>query len=186
MLKRIVLSLIAVVLMICNSTNADAFTINKGTISLGGSSSLLIGRYDTDETESHEDVIDMSIAIGYFISDNLEVGGLLGGTYRDRNDGDIKFFSISPFVTYHFELNEVSNIYLTGMIGYWKSDFDGKFGSDEYDGTILSAETGWEYFFNPSVSGTIGLIYSRTEDTDSSDTFTSTSFGTNIGLKIYF
>jgi hypothetical protein len=73
------------------------------------------------------------------------------------------------------------------MIGYWKTDQDDDWSSDENDGTKLSAEIGWEYFFSPSVSGTIGITYTRTEiDTDIDDSFTSTFFGTNMGLKIYF
>jgi hypothetical protein len=191
MLRKIVLSMIAVALMICNSTNADAFTIKKGTISFGGSSNLWLGRSDTDITTS-TDQINMSINSGYFVIDNLEIGGLLTLSYQSSDDRDSKGFSLSPFVTYHIDLNQASNIYLTGMVGYSKFYYDYDDISDESDGTILSAEIGWEYFFSSSVSGTIGLRYRRMEsdlidsDSDTDNSVTSTSFGTNIGLKIYF
>lgn len=186
MLKRIVLPLLVVALMIFNTTNAGAVTIKKGTISLGGSSNLRLGRYDTDESTS-TDQLCMSINSGYFFIDNLEFGGLLTLSYSSSGSTDTKGFSISPFATYHLDLNETSNFYLTGMIGYLKSYEDYDSYSDEEDCTRLSAEIGWEYFFNPSVSGTIGITYTRTEhDNDIDDLDTSTSFGTNIGLKIYF
>jgi hypothetical protein len=74
MLKRIVLPLMVVALMIFNTTNAGAVTIKEGTISLGGSSNLSIGRYETDESTSI-DHFNMSINSGYFFIDNLELGG---------------------------------------------------------------------------------------------------------------
>jgi hypothetical protein len=187
MLKRIVLPLIVVALMISNTTYAGAATIKEGTISLGGSSNLWLGRYDTDESSSIDQFI-MSINSGYFFIDNFELGGQLDLRYTSYDSIDSKGFTISPFATYHLDLNETSNFYLTGMIGYSKTYSDGDYGySNEYDSTKLLAEIGWEYFFNPSVVGTIGITYTRTEtDSDIGSSDTVTSFGTNMGLKIYF
>lgn len=192
MLKRLVLPLIAALLFF-NGTSAYAFTIKTGTISLGGSSILSAGRYDTDRT-TFVDGGSMSINSGYFFIDNLELGGQLNFGYYNSDEADGKSFAISPFMTYHIDLNETSNIYLTGMFGYLKSYYDHDDYSEESDGTLLSAEIGWEYFFNSNVSGKIGIGYTRKEmeydskdeyqDIDNSVTFTS--FGTNIGLKVYF
>jgi hypothetical protein len=192
MLKRIVLTLITALLFFnCNS--AYAFTIKKGTISLGGSSNFSAERYDTDRTTS-SDGISISINSGYFVIDNLELGAQLGFGYYNSDEAEGKDFDIGPFLTYHIDFNETSNIYLTGMFGFLKSYYDHDDFSEESDGTLLSAEIGWEYFFTPNVSGKIGIRYTRKEmeydsegeyqDTDYS--MTSTSYGTNIGLKIYF
>jgi hypothetical protein len=189
MFKRPVLPL-TLVLLYLEGASAYAFTIKKGTISLGGSSSLSAGRYDTDGTTSL-DHTSGSINSGYFLIDNLEFGGQLNFGYIKSDESDSKCFAISPFLTYHIDLNETSNIYLTGMYGYRKSYND----DDEIsDGTLLSAEIGWEYFFNPNVAGKIGIGYTRRETTyESNDDYqvvdsstTSTFFGTYIGLKVYF
>jgi hypothetical protein len=189
MSKRLVLPLI-VVLLCFEGTSAHAFTIKKGTISLGGSSGLSAGRNDTDET-THFDHISGSINSGYFLIDNLEFGGQLNFGYIKSDETDSKCFAISPFLTYHVDLNETSNIYLTGMYGYRKSYQDD---DDISDGTLLSAEIGWEYFFNPNVSGKIGIGYTRRYTKyESNDEYqpvdssvTSTFFGTTFGLKVYF
>jgi hypothetical protein len=97
-------------------------------------------------------------------------------------------------LTYHIDLNETSNIYLTGMVGYLKSYYDNWSYSEGAEGTLLSAEVGWEYFFNPNVSAKIGFGYTqkkkeydlKEEYQDRDDSVTHTYFGTNIGLKIYF
>ncbi len=173
--------------------DADGFTLKKGTVSVGGASTLSAVNRDSDQTDSTNS-IGASVSMGYFVRDNLELGGNFSASYMDRDSGDTKGFSISPYLTYHFDLNEKSNIYLTGMIGLSKIYSDYGSVSSDSDGTILSSEIGWEYCFTPSVSGTIGVRYER-EDLDykyksgsyhDDEDSTSTMFGTVLGLKIYF
>lgn len=171
--------------------DANGFTLTKGTVSVGGESTLSAVNSDSDRSDSTNS-IGASVSMGYFIRDNLELGGKLSANYFDGVNGDSKGFSISPYLTYHFDLNETSNIYLTGMLGIVKTYSNHGSFSSEGDATILSSEIGWEYFFNPSVSGTIGLKYEKADTDYDEDQYgfdfsnTSTTFGTVLGFKIYF
>lgn len=192
MLKKSIF-LLVIVFVLSVGLNANALTLKKGTLSLGGASTLSAVNRDSDRSDS-TNVLEASATIGYFIMDNFEFGGKLGASYIDYNIGDGKEFSISPYITYHFDLNETSNIYLTGMIGISRSYSDFGDYSRDSEGIVLASEIGWEYFFSPSVSGTVGVRYEKTDtdydikrpgyNSDGSDTYTT--FGTILGLKVYF
>lgn len=72
--------------MLFVSMDAMAFTLKKGTISLGGGSTFEIGNRDSDASSS-TDHIGVSFTIGYFIADKIEIGVEIGASYS--NSGDI-------------------------------------------------------------------------------------------------
>ncbi len=191
--RRLLILLVVIsVGFIANISDVEAFNIEKGSISIGGASTFELGTHDTDRTHSF-DRFSLSLNSGYFIIDNFEIGVFLRLSYYDSSSSESKFYSISPFVSYHYPLNDFSNLFFTGSIGYSKSDMDSDYVlSDDSDGIALSAQIGWEYFFNNSVSGTIGLSYDRIEmdyDNDTNygfDDETATSITSIIGLRVYF
>ena len=205
MLKKIVFFLIAFAAVIAfNISHAGAVEIKKGTISLAGSSDLSFSHYDhkvEDKNSSRSaeidgEVLDLSIRVGYFLADNLEIGAEIDVIYEFEDGGDDTSLAIGPFVKYHIDLNENSNLSLRAMVGVLQNDVDNDFFSGEFEGTVFSAGIGWEYFFNCNVAGTIGLNYFWKEwDEDyylKSDgsamrlTRTESSISTYIGLIFYF
>ncbi len=197
MRKRIVLLTAIAATCFFFTVDAHAFTIEKGTISLGGSSDMFLGKHDSDGAEDI-DHFQASVEIGYLVMNNLEIGGAVGFGFSSSDYSDSTTYSLAPFVTYHFPFNENSNFYLTGRLGYFRSESDSDDLSIESDGTTWSLGAGWEYFFNRYVAATIGLAYSETDRDEEfefnngvvSDVVTTdssyTSFGLNFGLRVYF
>jgi opacity protein-like surface antigen len=127
--------------------------------------------------------------------DNLEIGAHAGLSYADGDRSDCTSYALAPFVTYHLPVNEKSNFYLTGRVGFAKSECDYDRYSSDGDGTLWSVGAGWEYFFNRHVASNIGLEYTDTDydveydgnvNNGESTNLSSTAYGLNIGLKIYF
>jgi len=180
-----------VVLTLFMSFEANAFTLKKGTVSFSGSSSFSFGNADTDKTSSYN-YFNLGVSSGYFVADNFEIGLGLSGSYSNGKDEIYKGISIAPFITYHFNLNKESNIFTTLMYGISKRYEDMSLSSTETDGRLFSAAVGWEYFFNPSISTTIGIRYVREnidleeQNYNYSFSYTTTRYATDIGFKIYF
>jgi long-subunit fatty acid transport protein len=185
MLKRITFPM-AFLLTFIAGLDAMAFNLEKGTISLGGGSTFSFANREYDGSRSSNS-IGLSFTGGYFIIDNLEIGGGLDMSYFSADDYEMKGIMVSPYVTYHFDLNETSNIFISGMAGFGKSDSDSDYLSSESDQTSLSAEIGWEYFFTPSVSSKIGAKYRWEEERGDDDwDIERKTFSTVLGLKFYF
>jgi hypothetical protein len=125
--------------------DAHAFRIPKGTISLGGASDLSVGRKDTDNSDTM-DRFRISVESGYFFMDNLEIGAHAGLSYADSDRSDCTSYTLAPFLTYHLPVNDKSNFYLTGRVGFAKSECDYDRYSSDGDGTLWSVGAGWEYF----------------------------------------
>ncbi len=168
---------------------SNAFEIDKGTISIGGSSDILFkGRTfnESDDSKTFSFYIDG----GYFILKNLELGSELSLYYRDSDSEEVKRYMIGPVITSHLPFNDNSNFTLGAGLGYVNSETDEDSGTSYgYEGISIFASLGWEYFFNQNVALNINLKLRQTEwdmDNYSYDDNTETSLGTMFGLKIFF
>jgi hypothetical protein len=99
------------------------------------------------------------IALGYFVTPEIEIGGWLGYNYRDvdgtvefkgSNEGDIEwtesFFEIAFFGAYYFETDGEWMPYVGGFLGY--EDGEIEIDSEEIvrDGFMMGAILGIKYF----------------------------------------
>ncbi|MBA4369614.1 MAG: hypothetical protein C0403_18475 [Desulfobacterium sp.] len=179
----------------------EARLINKGSISIGGSSNLGISNESSDD-DNDRTFYNIDGSVGYFIFNNVELGSSLGLYYNDYrhnyvNDihySDTKQYGIGPFIAYHIPVNDPSNFYIQCGFGFTKieyTEYDDGIWDNDVDGKNISVSGGWEYFFTSSVAGRIGLHYSHTDwDYTGEHVFntgnTSTSYSTDVGLKIFF
>lgn len=193
---KIVLVILTTFVFIFSVTvfETEARLIKKGTISIGGSSSFGLSDENYDKGRDQTSLY-FNGQVGYFIYDQVEVGANFGLSYFNYSDSsidNITRYSIGPFATYHIPLNDKSNIYIGGGLGYTQTKYDyDSGGDDDEDGISISASSGWEYFFTPTVACHLGLRVIYT-DYDYSGQYvqnnddTSIRIRTNAGIKVFF
>ena len=177
-------------LFISISSNTEAQTITQRTVSLSGSSIAFSETKDADHRPDR-DKTSFTVNGGYFIIDNLEFGFSFLYAWEDIDEyGDTREYTISPYLAYHYPLDEKSSIYYGG--GFGLSNIKTKYASgrtQKDDGITLFGKIGWEFFINSQTSINIGFILNRSEyDVDgyAYEEEEILTLRSEIGLTLYF
>ena len=179
---------VAAAVLFLFAVSVQAYEIQKGTISIGGSSNVLFmsRNYDKgDDSTTYYLFVDG----GYFIRNNLELGAELLLESYDAGDYESRSYSLSPFIMYHIPLDKQSNIIAGVGLGYSKYETDEDNTTYGSKGATMFGEFGWEYFFNPHVAMNISLHLRHTDwklNNYSEDKDRETSSMTKLGLKAFF
>lgn len=139
-------------------------------------------------------------SVGYFISDNLALGGEVNFTsitYKNEYDGRTyketsSIFSIMPSVTYYFSNNKTVMPYLGGAVGFaTKKDKDDDV-TISGDGFAWKLKGGIAYFLTESIALDLGLRYAQ-HSFNYKDTYYTedikevlSAFGVNAGISVFF
>ena len=81
MLKKLLLLAVTAFVLFAGY-DVDGFTLKKGTVSVGGASTLSAVNRDSDHTD-RTSIIGASISMGCFVRDNFELGGKVSASYSD-------------------------------------------------------------------------------------------------------
>lgn len=149
--------------------------LKKGVYTLTGE---IEGRYDKGEYNGNTDetyVINLTPSFGYFITDNILIGGSLGfNYYEDKYTNSsgrtssyiMRSLNFGPWARYYFDVKGIVP-YLGVSVGYSKY-----LGEDSY-GINCKAEGGINYFLSnsvalePYISYRINKFYKPDEDAKS-------------------
>ncbi len=198
-MKRTACGLFAFVLVLTfGFSSVAADTIEKGTMSLSGWSSINfdLREYDWDEgVDEEESNLRLNFTFGYFPLDNFEVGA--GGFFKreNREYSDFTSYGVRLLAKYHYPVGENVNLFLRAGINGEKEDLNRDNYSDRNGyGFGYSFAAGPELFLNRYVSVFLQLIYFREylkfdrEDStiDIGERLVYSEIGADVGISVYF
>ncbi len=180
--------------------NVYAADIEQGTFSIGGTSNLL---FRQDESNKYEKIKETSFNVeaGYFMFKNWEFGIDSEINFAKFGDSDdYRRYSLSPFLSYYFSLNQTSNLYIRFGAKYGITEYDCDFFNSDVDSTGIFGKLGYEYFLTDAIALDFGILAGRYWEkekwkvplTDCSDYFEEESTSTTnrltsqLKLKLFF
>jgi opacity protein-like surface antigen len=177
-------------LVISHTSQSSALPIKQGTIAIDGSSDAFNESRRFDKGND-SDEYGFSINGSYFIIENIEIGSGLSYDYYKSKTQKITSWTLSPFIQYHFSINEKSNIYGGGGVLLTNQEIkeDPK-PRRSSDSSGIKIKAGWEYFFNSSVALDISFSY-RLVQWDLSGYSSSSDkenrfYWPSIGIRVFF
>jgi hypothetical protein len=162
--------------MLFSFTLAFAQT-EKGNMLLGGTAGFDVQFEDPDNLIT----IDVSPTIGFFVADNLALGGALTLGTTKAGDFSLTNYGIAPFGRYYFGTG-MTRIFIHGQFGFAGVKFDlGGDNEETSSGTALLIGPGVSFFLNKHVAieGVLGYT-KQFGDVDTSD------LGLRFGVQAYF
>lgn len=152
----------------CHLMNHLHAQTGKGGVLLGGTASFQVQFTDPESTN-----VDLSPQLGFFIANNLAIGGALNLNFSNSYSS----FGIAPFGRYYFEGEKSSRLFVQAQVGY----FSTKFGDDEtISGTQIGFGPGVAFFLNDHVAIEGMLAYNiRGGD------FSTNDLGLRFGVQAY-
>ena len=110
----------------------EKFTLEKGTVALGGSIGINSNRSENESFDSKNFGFSLRPEAAYFISDNLSLGMLLGYTYNSnkykRSDSmqetTYNSFTIAPYLQKYIGISESFAFNLTGSLDYTRNWYE--------------------------------------------------------------
>jgi hypothetical protein len=192
------ISIIAAATALTLSQGVFAKDIEKGTISLSGSTngglSFLTTEVDTLDTEFDITTINLESFVRYFVKENIAIG--VGYSFDNTNveyEGGLETeettLVIEPGAFYNHSINEDNSILFGASIGFGTIE-SSETGSEteELDLSSFTLGASFQHFINDSVALNADAAYvTTTLEEDSSGTEAETSglvFG--VGATIYF
>ncbi|MEP0266783.1 outer membrane beta-barrel protein [Dokdonia sp.] len=181
----------------------------KGNFVIGGSSSFNFSSStpktksdsgDFPDTETRNTSFSFMPNFGYFVIDNLAIGGGISFTSNKTKSDAFDFestntaFVFSPFVRYYFTEGNVKP-FLQGTVGagFSNTKVDDDFGEDEFKNSVFNYgfEGGVAFFLGNSASIDLGVGYRSSsvkprDDNDNNVRFVTNGFGFNAGFNIFF
>jgi len=139
--------------------------VSVGCLALAGATNAAVQQGDTEldalggwMTQNGEDdggdidALFLSGAIGYFVTDNIQVGAVAMGTWLEIDDQDIDTYGIGAKAKYHFMPTNQWVPYVGGQILWVNADIDIE-GEDieldeDIDGTLWGPVAGLRYELN--------------------------------------
>jgi hypothetical protein len=171
----------------------------KGTMLVGGSFgfSSVADKNKTDNTtvvNGRTTSVGLSPQFGYFVIDNLAVGGNLDlqlSRYKQKSAGDFNStgsqFSFGPFVRYYFK----PGIFVHGAFGAGaaRTKFTSSTNSEKHKYGLASytLAVGYAYFLkdNVAVEPMIGVTSSARKLSDADQKIINSSLFLRVGFQIY-
>lgn len=168
MKKWIVLAMIAAL-----ASASQAASLSEGTKEI-----VIEGLFDPDALGDSQ--LDLDLAYGYFIQDNLEVGAL--ATVSD-NDA-ISTYGLGGFVEYNFDQGTELVPFVNGHAGWINADPEE---GESQDAGFLGASVGAKYFLAENIAVSADVTYDwATEDVYfEDDDVSDTDLTINLGMRFY-
>lgn len=163
---------------------------NKGEMYVGGILGVSTSSFGADDTKISETHFRIAPEFGYFVRDNLRVGGLLGYSIAPLEGRTTHTLTIGPNVAYYVKLCD--RIYYVPEVGlgFAYASFDGasgvglasefKFGAFEYRHSEK-----WSLSLNLMSLDYTTLSFSG-ENATSNDVTFQLGISPTIGIKFYF
>lgn len=148
----------------------------KGGMLLGGSAGFDVQFEEPDNFVS----VDLQPTLGFFVADNLAVGGSLVLGYGKIGDFSSTTFGLIPFGRYYLGEGN-TRFFLQAQVGFQSTKTDSGFGDSTASGPLFGAGPGVAIFLNQNVAIEGILAYNRyAGDYDISD------LGLRFGVQAYF
>lgn len=160
----------------CNLMNHLYAQTGKGGVLLGGTAGFQVQFTDPESTTN----VELSPQLGFFIANNLAIGGALNFNFSKSGDSNASSFGIAPFGRYYFEGEKSSRLFVQAQVGYLSTKFD-FFGDDEtISGTQIGFGPGVAIFLNDHVA-IEGLLAYNILGGD----FSTNDLGLRFGVQAY-
>jgi outer membrane protein len=193
------------ILTIILSLGAFASTVHaqtsQGSLLLGGGVSFSSTSYQAND-DAKDSNIGVVGQVGYFVSDNFAVGGIVALSNdkvdRGATKAITKNFGIGPFARfYKFTSNDKFAFYAQGSILFGTEKVDNTPGADQKSSSIdFAIAPGFAYFFNQHWAMELqlqGLVVNSSDPNKdvNDDKVTTVSFGVesfnpSVGIKYHF
>jgi opacity protein-like surface antigen len=193
------LALLALVPLVASAQDFPA-KLKPGTFELAGSSNLSVlsssNDYKSNGQSVSGDQTNWNVqGFGlFYVAPNIGVGGTV--SYQslklsgDFADATIDTFSIGPAVGFSFPVGPQVDLFGRAAIVYASQEFGAGAGENiKSSGFGFGLQAGVKYFVlkNLSLDGAVVFQYlSLTADSTPSVDITSTGFGANLGISVYF
>lgn len=131
--------------------------VSVGCLALAGVANAAVQQGDTEldalggwMTQNGEDdygdidALFVSAAIGYFVTDNIQVGAVAMGAWMEFDDEDIDIYGIGVRGKYHFMPTNQWVPYVGGQLLWADADLE----DDDVDGTLWGPVAGLRYELN--------------------------------------
>lgn len=197
-MKKYKIVLMTLSLLLLFNLHALAGDIEQGTISVGASSNLSFFQLDSENNDDTESTLSLSTEMGYFFAKNWEIGAGLNSHYKYVGDNEYLSIIFSPFIGYHWNLNETSNLYARVGAGIGTGQTSGDGWESDSDLTTLFGEVGYEFFLTKNIALDLSFKaerfwseYSFEDDDewywDEEDTGSTVNYiTTQLKFKVYF
>jgi outer membrane protein len=172
-MKNLRLHLTAIVLFSAFFVHAQ---IGQGTVLLGG-----VGGFDI-QLEDPDNIIsfDLFPDVGFFVTDNIAVGGSLGFGYSKRGDHSNTSFSIAPFGRIYFGGDGGPAFFIHAQAGYFTSKAKDDTFETTFNGPFFSGGPGVAIFLSDEIAIDLSVLYNR----ESGD-FDTDDIGLFFGVQAY-
>lgn len=172
-MKRILLS--TILIFACSLGMVTAQLQRGSTLVGGGIGNLSLGLGDDNVFN-----INLTPRVGYFIQDNVAIGGKVGFSYTAQPGDDAYGYNVNAFGRYYFGPNEFDTLLRQGR---WfleaGAGIGGVRGADV--GFNINFGPGYSYFLTENIAVEALLLYDGTFGTG-----TSNGLSLNVGFQIYF
>lgn len=141
----------------------------------------LVGGILDLNTAKNSTTFNFSPNAGYFIVNNLAIGGNLVFAYDKLGDTRVNTFGIGPFVRYYFT-DEKVRPFFAGDMTFERLKFETSQGSSTEDAFSWFLGGGAAFFINENVAvdGIIGYAHSKVSDEDGSG-----GLRLRVGFQVY-
>jgi outer membrane protein len=146
----------------------------KSSILIGGTA----GFTSTSAGDGDVTVIDFSPLIGYFVTDQVAVGGQITMNFLG-GDAEGSTIGIGPAVRYYFNNSGKTRFFGQGNFNWQTVDL----GDESESGVGFGLGAGLDYFFNQHVALEAILGYNNFKFSDADDSINT--FGLNIGVAAF-
>ncbi|WP_122968039.1 hypothetical protein [Proteiniphilum sp. X52] len=168
--------LFSTLLVFACSVGVATAQLQKGSTLVGG------GIADLSMGLGDENVFNITLTprVGYFIQDNVAIGGKVGLTYTAQPGEDAYGYSVNAFGRYYFGPDEFDTLLKQGR--WFLEAGAGVGGARGVDlGFNVNFGPGYAYFLSDNVAVEALLLYNGTFGNGSSN-----GLSLNVGFQIYF
>jgi hypothetical protein len=170
-----IVRVISMIVVLCGSICAGAASAQteKGDWLVGGLLDL--------NTAKNSTTFNFSPNAGYFLANNLAIGGNLVFAYDKLGDLKVTTFGIGPFVRYYFTDDKVRPFF-AGDMTFEKRKVEQTVGSFTEDAFSWFLGGGAAFFINENVAvdGLLGYAHSKVSDEDGSG-----GLRLRVGFQVY-
>ncbi len=193
MKKILFFSLLALFLFSLTANIAFAGT-KAGSTELGLNASITNLSIDSDDDDDEDIQMFLgTVTAGYFITDQIQLGGSFMGNRMDYGDSDSTTYDLSAQAKYHFSSSDQTIVPYVGIQGgYYTRTYDSGDGDEsESDGYSYGALGGLKFFVTESTTLNLELNYNRLSldpdsNDDNDDNIEADLLALLIGFSIYF
>lgn len=155
------LSLVSVMGLVCLIATSAGAQVEKGDVELDFSGSLVWREASANGYPEQQSLgISISAGAGFFLTPHVDVGGEIGASYFDYDEGGDRYdLWLRPGFRYHFRPETKIVPFAGGGFGVIRDKSDYEVGDSTQDGWSADASGGADFFLNDFVSIKLTLRY---------------------------